>query len=74
MTKPKKKKQQKEWQYKFSFGLALVMLLLVGGYFVQSFIEIRKVKPARVAFERISERVGESRELVEEETQSSGVP
>ncbi len=59
MAKPKKKKQQKEWQYKFSFGLALVMLLLVGGYFVQSFLEIRKVKPAQVAFERISERVAE---------------
>jgi hypothetical protein len=57
VTKPtKKKKQQKEWQYKFSFGLALVMLMLVGGYFVQSFMEIRKVKPVSVALERISAR------------------
>jgi len=50
----KKKKQQKPWQYSFSFGLALVMLLLVCGYFVQSFIEIRKVKPVSVAIERLS--------------------
>ena len=53
----KKKKQQKPWQYKFSFGLSLVMLLLVIGYFVQSFIEIRKVKPVSVAIERIGGRV-----------------
>ena len=57
----KKKKQQKPWQYKFSFGLSLVMLLLVVGYFVQSFIEIRKAKPVSVAIERISERVGDRR-------------
>jgi hypothetical protein len=53
----KKKKQQKPWQYKFSLGLSLVMLLLVIGYFVQSFMEIRKVKPVSVAVERIAERV-----------------
>ena len=53
----KKKKQQKPWQYKFSFGLSLVMLLLVIGYFVQSFIEIRKNKPVSVAIERIGGRV-----------------
>jgi uncharacterized membrane-anchored protein len=55
----KKKKQQKPWQYKFSFALSLVMLLLIVGYFVQSFVEIRKVKPVSVAIERISERVAE---------------
>jgi hypothetical protein len=60
VAKPKKKKQQKEWQYKFSFGLALVMLLLVGGYFVQSFLEIREVKPVQVAIERITDRAAES--------------
>jgi hypothetical protein len=30
------------------------MLLLVFGYFTQSFLEIRKVKPVSVAIERIS--------------------
>jgi hypothetical protein len=60
----KKKKQQKPWQYTFSFGLSLVMLFLVAGYFIQSFIEIRKVKPVSVAIERISERTGESRGIL----------
>jgi uncharacterized membrane-anchored protein len=50
----KKKKQQKPWQYKFSLALSLVMLLLVCGYFVQSFLEIRKVKPVSVAIERLT--------------------
>ena len=50
----KKKKQQKPWQYKFSFALSLIMLLLVCGYFVQSFLEIRKVKPVSVAIERLT--------------------
>ncbi len=49
------KKQEKPWQYKFSFALSLVMLALVLGYFVQSFLEIRKVQPVRVAIERISD-------------------
>ena len=53
----KKKKQQKPWQYKFSFGLSVVMLLFIVGYFVQSFIEIRKVKPVSVAVERITQRM-----------------
>ncbi len=47
------KKQEKPWQYKFSMALSMVMLALVLGYFVQSFLEIRKVQPVRVAIERI---------------------
>lgn len=47
------KKKDKSWQYTFSSALAGVTLLLVLGYFVQSFIEIRKVKPVSVAIERI---------------------
>ena len=47
------KKQDKPWQYKFSTALAAATLLLVFGYFAQSFIEIRKVKPVSVAIERI---------------------
>ena len=49
------KKQEKPWQYKFSMALSMVMLALVLGYFVQSFLEIRKVQPVRVAIERIGE-------------------
>ncbi len=47
------KKQDKPWQYTFSTALAAATLLLVFGYFAQSFIEIRKVKPVSVAIERI---------------------
>ena len=50
-----KKKQDKPWQYKFTFALSLVMLALVLGYFVQSFLEIRKAQPVRVAIERITD-------------------
>jgi len=42
------------WQFKFSFVLAILMLFLVFGYFTQSFLEIRKVKPVSVAIERLS--------------------
>ena len=54
------KKQENTWQYKFSFTLSLIMLLLVFGYFSQSFIEIRKVKPVSVAIERISNSQNQS--------------
>ncbi|MEA3278046.1 MAG: hypothetical protein U9Q81_22720 [Pseudomonadota bacterium] len=54
------KKQEKPWQYKFSFALSLVMLALVLGYFVQSFLEIRRVQPVRVAIERIGETAHEA--------------
>jgi len=48
------KRKENPWQFKFSFALVIVMLFLVLGYFAQSFLEIRKVKPVRVAIERIS--------------------
>jgi hypothetical protein len=48
------KRKENPWQFKFSFALAILMLFLVFGYFTQSFLEIRKVKPVSVAIERIS--------------------
>jgi hypothetical protein len=48
-----KKKQQQPWQYKVSFGLVLVLLLLIFGYFAQSFSAIREMQPIRIAVERI---------------------
>lgn len=47
------KRKENSWQFKFSFALAAVMLFLIFGYFTQSFLEIRKVQPVRVAIERI---------------------
>ena len=54
------KRKENPWQFKFSFALAILMLLLVFGYFTQSFLEIRKVKPVSVAIERISGTSAES--------------
>ena len=48
------KSKEKPWQYTFTTVLASVTLLLVIGYFMQSFIEIRKVKPVTVAMEHLS--------------------
>jgi hypothetical protein len=54
------KRKENPWQFKFSLALAILMLFLVFGYFTQSFLEIRKVKPVSVAIERISEASAES--------------
>lgn len=62
------KKQEKPWQYKFSFALTLVMLALVLGYFVQSFLEIRKVQPVQVAIERLQDRSHDSQVSPNNET------
>ena len=47
------KRNDNTWQFKVSFALAILMLFLVFGYFTQSSLEIRKVKPVSVAIERI---------------------
>jgi len=49
------KQKQPAWQYKLSMALSVIMLFLIIGYFYQSFLEIRKVKPVSVAIERITE-------------------
>lgn len=48
------KSKEKPWQYSFTTVLMAVTLLLVIGYFMQSFLEIRKVKPVTVAMERLA--------------------
>ena len=60
------KKKDKSWQYTFSTALAGITLFLVLGYFIQSFLEIRKVKPVSVAIERIKNTSTESPEKLEE--------
>ncbi len=49
------KKKEKPWQFKVTYALTILMLFFVFGYFTQSFLEIRKVKPGSVAIERIKE-------------------
>ena len=47
------KTKDQPWQYTFTSILSAITLLLVFGYFYQSFTEIRKVKPVTVAMERL---------------------
>ena len=50
-----KKRKDKPWHLKFTWALSILMLLLVFGFFYQSFEEVRKITPVKVAVERISE-------------------
>jgi hypothetical protein len=59
-----KRKNDKPWHLKVTWILSIVMLLLISGFFFQSFQEMLKIEPVQVAIERISEP----------ETQESPVP
>jgi len=50
-----RKKRDKPWHLKVTWALAIVMLLLIAGFFFQSFREMQKIAPVQVAVERISE-------------------
>jgi len=50
-----KKKKDKPWHLKVTWALSIVMLLLISGFFYQSFQEMLKIEPVKVAIERISE-------------------
>jgi hypothetical protein len=50
-----KKKTHKPWHLNVTWTLAIVMLLLISGFFFQSFQEMLKIKPVQVAIERIIE-------------------
>jgi hypothetical protein len=50
-----KKKKDKPWHLKVTWTLAIVMLLLISGFFFQSFQEMLKIEPVQVAIERIIE-------------------
>lgn len=69
------KSKEKPWQYTFTTVLAGVTLLLVIGYFMQSFIEIRKMKPVTVAMERLAgpdkNPATESEEIVPKQNQTT---
>ncbi len=50
-----KKKKDKPWHLKVTWALSIVMLLLISGFFYQSFQEMLKIEPVQVAIEWISE-------------------
>jgi hypothetical protein len=49
-----KKRRDKPWHLKVTWTLSIIMLLLVFGFFYQSYQEVRKIAPVQVAVERIS--------------------
>ena len=50
-----KKRKDKPWHLKVTWTLSIVMLLLIFGFFYQSFQEVRKMAPVQVAVERMVE-------------------
>ena len=51
-----KKRKDKPWHLKVTWTLSIVMLLLISGFFFQSFQEMLKVEPVQVAIEQITAR------------------
>jgi len=51
-----RKKKDKPWHLKVTWMLSIVMLLLIFGFFYQSFEEMLKIAPVQVAVERVSDQ------------------
>ena len=49
-----RKKKDKPWHLKITWALSIVMLLLIAGFFYQSFQEMLSIEPVQVAIERIT--------------------
>ena len=56
-SKSSKKRKTNKTQMNFSFGLALATLLLIFGYFIQSFLHIRNQGVLVIAIDRLQEKV-----------------
>jgi len=48
-----RKNKDKPWHLKVTWTLSIVMLLLIFGFFYQSFEEVKDMAPVQVAVERI---------------------
>lgn len=51
-----KKKKDKPWHLKVTWTLSIVMLLLISGFFFQSFQEMLKIEPVKVVIEQVTGR------------------
>ncbi len=58
----KRKRKDKPWHLKVTWTLSIVMLLLIFGFFYQSFEEVKNMAPVQVAVERIGNSVQEGSE------------
>lgn len=50
-----RKKKDTSWHLKVTWTLSIAMLVLIAGFFYQSFQEMLKIEPVQVAIERITE-------------------
>lgn len=48
-----RRKKERPWELKVTWVLSLTMLLLVAGFFYQSFQEMLQIAPVQVAVERL---------------------
>jgi len=51
-----KKKKDKPWHLKVTWTLSIVMLMLIAGFFFQSFQEMLKIEPVKVVIEKVGAR------------------
>ena len=56
------KRRHKPWHLKVTWTLSLVMLLLIAGFFYQSYLEMRQIAPVKVAVERVGQSAGQGGE------------
>jgi hypothetical protein len=49
------RRKERPWELKVTWTLSLVTLLLVFGFFYQSFQEMLQISPVQIAVERIGE-------------------
>ncbi len=49
-----RKKKDKPWHLKITWTLSILMLVLIVGFFYQSFQEMLKIEPVQVAIERLT--------------------
>lgn len=50
-----RKKKDTSWHLKVTWTLSIAMLVLIVGFFYQSFQEMLKIEPVQVAIEQITE-------------------
>jgi len=51
-----RKKKDKPWHLHVTWALSIVMLLLIFGFFYQSFQEMLKIEPVKVVIEKVGAR------------------
>ena len=49
-----KYRKDRPWELKVTWTLSIVMLMLVFGFFYQSYLEMRKIAPVQVAVDRVT--------------------